>query len=55
MLGLTHDKLGSYVPMMMVNIGLIVVMCLLLLGLGPYRFAVRAHPVGRVAADAPAE
>jgi MFS family permease len=55
LLGLSHDKLGSYVPMMMVNIGLIVVMCLLLLGLGPYRFAVRAHPVGRVAADAPAE
>jgi MFS family permease len=55
LLGLSHDKLGSYVPMMMVNIGLIVVMCLLLLGLGPYRFAVRAHPVGRMAADAPAD
>ncbi|HUK58917.1 MAG TPA: MFS transporter [Stellaceae bacterium] len=55
LLGLSHDKFGTYVPMMMVNIGLIVVMCLLLLGLGPYRFAVRAHPVGRMAADAPAE
>jgi len=52
-LGLSHDKFGSYVPMMMVNLGLIVVMCVLLLGLGPYRFMARTIPQG--AAAAPAE
>jgi hypothetical protein len=52
-LGLSHDHFGSYVPMMMANLGLIVVMCLLLLGLGPYRF-VAPGSLG-TAAPAPAE
>jgi MFS family permease len=52
LLGLSHDKFGSYVPMMMVNEGLIVVMCALLLGLGPYRFGRRAAPSAPAAAPA---
>jgi MFS family permease len=55
LLGVSHDKFGSYVPMMMVNIGFIVVMCALLLALGPYRFAVREAPRAPALADAPAE
>ncbi len=51
-LGLSHDKFGSYVPMMMVNLGLIVVMCLLLLGLGPYRFVARGGLEGAAPAAA---
>lgn len=54
-LGLSHDKFGSYVPMMMVNEGLIAVMCALLLGLGPYRFGVRASLSAPAVADALAE
>jgi len=53
-MGLSHDKFGSYVPMMMVNEGIIVIMCGLILSLGPYRFAVR--PLAAPAtADAAAE
>jgi MFS family permease len=55
LLGLSHDKLGSYVPMMMVNLGFIVVMCALLLILGPYRFGRRESPPTGAMADVPAE
>lgn len=55
LLGLSHDQFGSYVPMMLLNIGFIVLMCALLLVLGPYRFAVRKSPVAPALADAPAE
>ncbi|MGH7089222.1 MAG: MFS transporter [Stellaceae bacterium] len=52
-LALSHDHFGSYVPMMMVNLGLIAIMCLLLLVLGPYRFVLRSSLES--AAVAPAE
>ena len=55
LLGLSHDKFGSYVPMMLVNLGFIVVMCILLIGLGPYRFGVRETLPDAAIADAPAE
>ena len=55
LMGLSHDKLGSYVPMMMVNIGFILAMCALLLALGPYRFGLRESPRTPAMADAPAE
>lgn len=55
LMGVAHDRFGSYVPMMMVNIGFIVVMCGLLLVLGPYRFGVRESAPAPVMADAPAE
>lgn len=56
LLGLSHDEFGSYVPMLLLNIGFIVLMCALLLILGPYRFGVRreAAPTSAVA-DAPAQ
>jgi hypothetical protein len=41
--------------MMMVNLGFIVVMCVLLLALGPYRFGKRESPPTVGLADAPAE
>jgi MFS family permease len=55
LLGLSYDKFGSYVPMMMVNLGFIVVMCALLLILGPYRFGKREAPPTAAMADVPAE
>ncbi|HLI19850.1 MAG TPA: MFS transporter [Stellaceae bacterium] len=54
-LGLSHDKFGSYEPMMLLNIAFIVVICLLLIGLGPYRFAVRKDTGAPAVASAPAE
>ncbi len=54
-LGLSHDKFGSYVPMMMVNEGVIVILCGLLLSLGPYRFTVHREERAAAPADAAAE
>ena len=41
LMGLSHDRLHSYVPMMIVFEGALAVSCALLLVLGPYRFAAR--------------
>ncbi len=54
-MGLSHDKFGSYVPMMIVNEGIIVVLCGLLLSLGSYRFAARAAPSAPAPAESAAE
>ncbi|HXQ51390.1 MAG TPA: MFS transporter [Stellaceae bacterium] len=51
-MALSHDLLHSYVPMMIVFEGVLAVVCLLLVSLGPYRFAARAAepPAGAAAA-----
>jgi MFS family permease len=55
LMGLSHDKLGSYVPMMIANEGMILVLCGLLLSLGPYRFVAREAPGAAAPAQSPAE
>jgi MFS family permease len=42
LMGLAHDKLGSYVPMMIAFEVVLAIVCGLLLALGPYRFASRS-------------
>jgi MFS family permease len=41
LMGIAHDRLGSYVPMMIAFEVVLAVVCLIMLALGPYRFAAR--------------